>query len=107
MTTEPIGIIHTPFQTKDECPVQPRFAAEHKGRVEIFAQYAPGLKDIETFSHIYLIYQFDRAGAVEMIRPTFLDDTPRGLFATRHPCRPNSIGFSIVKLIEEKTTFWK
>jgi tRNA (adenine37-N6)-methyltransferase len=99
METEPIGVIHTPFRTKDDCPIQPLYAADQKGRVEIFEQYAQGLKDIETFSHIYLIYQFDRAGEVEMIRPTFLDDTPRGLFATRHPCRPNSIGISIVKLV--------
>jgi tRNA-Thr(GGU) m(6)t(6)A37 methyltransferase TsaA len=57
------------------------------------------LKDIEGFSHIYLFYFFDRAGRVELIRPTFLDDEPHGIFATRHPCRPNGIGMSIVRLL--------
>jgi tRNA-Thr(GGU) m(6)t(6)A37 methyltransferase TsaA len=66
--------------------------------VEVFEKYAPGLKDIETFSHLYLFYRFDRAGEMELIRPTFLDDEPHGIFASRHPCRPNGIGISIVRL---------
>ena len=98
MTIEPIGIIHSPFRTKEECPIQPFFAAEAIGRVELFNAFADGLKDIETFSHIYLLYQFDRAGEVQMVRPTFLDDEPRGIFASRHPCRPSGIGMSIVQL---------
>jgi len=105
MEIEPIGIIHTPFKTKEECPVQPRFANSQTGKIELFEQFALGLKDIETFSHIYLIYQFDRSGAVEMIRSTFLDDIPRGLFATRHPCRPSQIGISIVELVKKDGCF--
>lgn len=99
MHIEPIGIIHSPFRTKEECPIQPFYASGVPGRVEIFEQFAAGLKDIESFTHIYLLYQFDRAGAVELIRPTFLDDAPHGVFATRHPCRPNGIGMSIVRII--------
>lgn len=99
---EPIGIIHTPFRGKDECPLQPLYALGVIGRVEVFEKYAAGLKDIETFSHLYLLYQFDRAGGTELIRPTFLDDEPHGIFATRHPCRPNNIGMSIVKLIKKE-----
>jgi tRNA-Thr(GGU) m(6)t(6)A37 methyltransferase TsaA len=99
---EPIGIIHSPYTTKKECPIQPLYASEVVGRVEVFKQYAAGLKDIETFSHIYLLYQFDRAGEIQMIRPTFLDDEPHGIFASRHPCRPNGIGMSIVKLIKRE-----
>ncbi|MCL6546915.1 MAG: SAM-dependent methyltransferase [Bryobacteraceae bacterium] len=53
----------------------------------------------ELRSHIYLLYRFDRAGETQMIRATFLDDEPHGIFATRHPCRPNGIGMSIVRLI--------
>jgi tRNA-Thr(GGU) m(6)t(6)A37 methyltransferase TsaA len=94
-----IGIIHTPFHSKDACPVQPIYAGDASGTVEVFDEYAPGLKDIETFSHIYLLYVFDRAGKLELIRPPFLDDTPRGIFASRHPCRPNAIGISIVNLV--------
>ena len=98
MIIEPIGIIHTPFDKKEDCPIQPIYSPDSIGRVEVFERYATGLKDIEGFSHIYLIYEFDRAGKVEMIRPTFLDDEPHGIFASRHPCRPNGIGMSIVRL---------
>jgi len=98
MIIEPIGIIHTPFEKKEECPIQPLYALDAVGRVEVFEKYAPGLKDIEGFSHIYLIYHFDRAGEVKLVRPTFLDDEPHGLFASRHPCRPSGIGISIVRL---------
>jgi len=97
-----IGIIHTSYKTKQECPIQPLYAANALGRVEVFENYANGLKDIETFSHLYLIYQFDRAGEVELVRPTFLDDEPHGIYASRHPCRPNSIGLSIVKLVRRE-----
>lgn len=98
MKISPIGIIHSPYATKEQCPIQPLYAAEATGRVEVFDRYAAGLKDIETFSHIYLLYRFDRAGEVELVRSTFLDDEPHGVFASRHPCRPNGIGMSIVRL---------
>jgi tRNA-Thr(GGU) m(6)t(6)A37 methyltransferase TsaA len=94
-----IGIIRTPYQTKEECPIQPLYASRAAGRVEVFEPYAQGLTDIETFSHVYLLYLFDRADAVSFVRSTFLDDTPHGIYASRHPCRPNGIGMSIVKLI--------
>jgi tRNA-Thr(GGU) m(6)t(6)A37 methyltransferase TsaA len=96
---DPIGIIRTPHKTKQDCPIQPQFASGVSGRVEVLEQYADGLKDIEAFSHIYLLYLFDRAGAISMIRSTFLDDAPHGIYASRHPCRPNGIGMSIVRLI--------
>jgi tRNA-Thr(GGU) m(6)t(6)A37 methyltransferase TsaA len=102
MIIEPIGIIQTPYETKDECPIQPLYASDTIGRVEVFENYAAGLKDVETFSHLYLLYQFDRAGEMELIRPPFLDDEPHGIFAMRHPCRPNGIGMSIVRLIKRE-----
>jgi len=64
----------------------------------LFPEFEEGLSTIETFSHIILFYIFDRAGKTTLSRPTFLDDAPHGVFASRHPCRPNSIGMSIVKL---------
>lgn len=96
---EPIGIIHTQYKTKQDCPIQPLYASGIVAQVEMFLQYAAGLKDIELFSHIYLLYQFDRADAIKLVRPTFLDDTPHGIYASRHPCRPNGIGMSIVRLL--------
>jgi tRNA (adenine37-N6)-methyltransferase len=100
MIIEPIGTIHTPYREKDECPIQPLYASDAVGRVEVFRKYEAGLKDIETFSHIYLFYLFDKAGEILLIRQTFLDDQSHGIFATRHPARPNGIGMSIVKLKE-------
>jgi tRNA-Thr(GGU) m(6)t(6)A37 methyltransferase TsaA len=100
MQIEPIGIIHTPYHHKDDCPIQPAYSATSIGKVELFKQYQDGLKDIESFSHIYLLYHLDRAGDIQLIRPTFLDDQPHGIYASRHPCRPNGIGLSIVKLIK-------
>ena len=93
-----IGIIRSPYKTKEECPIQGNIRPEGKGQVEIFLEYEEALGTIETFSHIILFFIFDKAGEVKLSRPTFLDDNPHGVFASRHPCRPNSIGFSIVKL---------
>lgn len=97
---QPIGVIHSPFKTKEACPIQGTINPEVKGRVEIFPENAPGLKDIDSFSHIILLYIFDRSSDVQLVRLPFLDDTPHGVFASRHPCRPNGIGLSIVKLDE-------
>ena len=94
----PIGVIHTPFKKKEQCPIQPTYSSGTEGRVEVYPEYAEGLKDIEGFSHIYLIYYFDRPGDIQLVRPTFLDDEPHGIYASRHPCRPNGIGISIVSL---------
>ena len=102
MSFNPIGTIRTPFKTKEECPIQPCYSSHTIGTIELFQEYEAGLKDIESFSHIYLLYLLDRAGKIELIRETFLDDTPHGIYASRHPCRPNGIGLSIVKLIKRQ-----
>ena len=93
-----IGIIHSPYKTKNECPIQGCVKPKGEGKIELFPEYEEGLETIETFSHIILFYIFDKAGEIKLSRPTFLDDFPHGVFASRHPCRPNSIGISIVKL---------
>lgn len=98
VTVTPIGIIHSPYKKKENCPVQGCTSPDGRGRVELFTEYEEGLLTIETFSHIYLFYLFDRAGEVKLSRPTFLDDAAHGVFASRHPCRPNGIGMSVVKL---------
>ena len=94
----PIGRIRSPFRTKEQCPVQ-FHASGAVGRVVIADDLVDGLKDIASFSHVYLLYLFDRASEVVMQRKTFLDDVEHGLFATRHPARPNPVGLSIVKLL--------
>jgi tRNA (adenine37-N6)-methyltransferase len=98
MEFSPIGKIYTPFKKKEECPIQPNYSSNAEGYIEVFQQYSSGLKDIETFTHIYIIYLFDRAGEIQLVRSTFLDDELHGIYASRHPCRPNSIGMSIVQL---------
>lgn len=102
MEINPIGIIRTPFKAKEECPIQSVFAKNATGQVAIFPEFMPGLKDIDMFSHIYLLYTFDRAGKIALQRSTFLDDAPHGIYASRHPCRPNGIGISIVALVKIK-----
>lgn len=102
METTPIGTIHTPYTTKEECPIQPLYSAFAIGTVELFGEYEAGLKDIESFSHLYLLYALDRANEIKMVRATFLDDEEHGIFASRHPARPNAIGLSIVKLLSRK-----
>ncbi len=96
---KPIGVIRSPFKTKEETPIQGRFRPEAIGWVELYEEYEDGLKDIEGFSHIFLIYPFDRAGRVELVRPVLLDDEPHGIFACRYPARPNGIGLTVVQLL--------
>jgi len=94
----PIGIIHSALKKKEETPIQPVYARGIKGSVEIFDEYTDGLHDLEGFSHIYLLYHFHKAGDVRLVVRPFVDDMPRGVFATRAPCRPNPIGVSLVRL---------
>jgi tRNA-Thr(GGU) m(6)t(6)A37 methyltransferase TsaA len=98
----PIGIIHSPFTDIVGMPIQPTGARGIHGTVEIFSEYAEGLMDIEGFSHLFLIYAFHRCSSYHLMVRPFLDTTPRGVFATRAPRRPNAIGLSIVRLIEVK-----
>ncbi len=79
-------------------PIQPSGAAGVKGSVEVLPEYADGLQDLDGFSHIILLYQFDRSTGFELKVVPFLDSTPRGLFSTRAPRRPNPIGLSVVRL---------
>jgi tRNA-Thr(GGU) m(6)t(6)A37 methyltransferase TsaA len=95
---EPIGIIHSPFSTPDNMPIQPAGAQGIPGTVELMPEYIAGLNDLTGFSHIYLIYLFHLSQGYNLKVIPFLDTVPRGLFDTRAPRRPNPIGLSIVKL---------
>lgn len=99
ITFKPIGVIRSEHVEARRTPIQPIYAKGCKGRVEIFPEFAEGLRDLQGFSHIYLIFHFNRAGAVQLIVKPFLQDIARGVFSTRAPCRPNGIGLSIVELI--------
>ncbi len=95
----PIGFIYSPFESLEAMPIQPTSYASAAGRVELLPDYGEGLRDLEGFSHVYLIYYCHAARRVELTVTPFLDTEPRGIFATRAPLRPNPIGLSLVKLV--------
>ena len=102
VTLHPIGVIHSPHQQAERTPIQPVYARGIKGRAEILPEYLDGLRDLEGFSHICLIFWFHKASSPRLVVKPFLDDTPRGVFATRASCRPNPIGFSVVRLVRRE-----
>ena len=99
ITMKALGTIYTPFENLEDMPIQPKGAAEVIGTIELEEQYTEGLADLQGFSHIYLLYEFHMAQRTALTVTPFMDTTPRGVFATRSPLRPNHIGISIVKLI--------
>jgi len=110
LTLEPIGVIHSEHQDPGQTPIQPSFALGSPGRVEVFPELAEALDDIDGFSHLHLIYWLHRAaeiasaiaGSSPLKVVPFLDDAPRGVFATRAPVRPNPLGLSLVRLVERQ-----
>ena len=96
----PIGVIHSPFNTPEDMPIQPAAAQGVTGSVELMPEYAAGLADLNGFSHIYLLYFFHLSHGYNLQIIPFLDTVPRELFATRAPRRPNPIGLSIVEVHE-------
>ncbi len=104
MRVKPIGVIHTPFREAKGTPIQPRAGEGVEGRVEVFDEFRPGLKDLGGFERIWLIYWFDRAtsGNYSLVVTPYLDKTMHGVFATRAPARPNPIGMSAVRLLKAR-----
>ena len=94
----PVGVLHTPFATREEAPIQGAFAPDCESVIEFFDEFAAGLDDIEGFSHLILIYLMDRAGTPVLKPVPLLDDRPHGVFATRNPRRPNRLGLCVVRL---------
>ncbi len=92
---EPIGLIRTPFDDPEGMPIQAR-AADAAGRLELAGRFEPALADLEGFSHAILLYHFHRSESATLTVTPFLDETRRGVFATRAPARPNPIGLSVV-----------
>ena len=94
-----IGTIRSAHQDQEKIPIQSVYAEGCRGQVHIFPEYEEGLKDIEGFSHLFLIYHFHCSGPADMLVCPFLQNEKRGVFATRTPRRPNPVGLSIVELI--------
>jgi tRNA-Thr(GGU) m(6)t(6)A37 methyltransferase TsaA len=95
----PIGIIHSPFKNPEGTPIQPRAAKGARGKVKIQPQFCEGLRDLDGFERIWLVYWFHRSHSFKLRTVPFRDSEPRGIFASRAPARPNGIGISAVKLI--------
>jgi tRNA-Thr(GGU) m(6)t(6)A37 methyltransferase TsaA len=97
---EPIGVIRSPFTSVAGTPLQSVAAGHVSGSIEIRPELEPGLRDLDGFSHLHLLTWLHLSPAksrLELI--PFLDDTSRGVFATRSPERPNPIGLSVVRLL--------
>jgi len=98
----PIGVIHSAHTEPEKTPIQPVYSEGCEGRAEVFPEFAAGLRDVEGFSHIYLVYHMHKTGPARLTVKPFLQDVERGVFATRAPCRPNPIGLSVVKLLRRE-----
>ena len=98
----PIGVVRTPFRTPDEVPKGLGTKHLAEGTVELRPELAPGLRDIEGISHLYVIWVFDRAEGFELVGANPTDGLEHGVFATRSPRRPNPIALSVVELLERK-----
>jgi len=95
---KPIGIIHSPYHRKEEA-LRQGCNREEISEVEVFKKFEEGLKDIERFSHIILIYWFHQSQGYSLTVTPPGDTKPRGLFATRSPNRPSPLGLSVVELL--------
>ncbi len=96
---KPIGHVKSPYQNTKEIPKG--FGAKHdaEGIIELLPEFEPGLTDIEGFSHLFVVWVFDRAEGFELLGTPPIDDRPHGVFATRSPRRPNPIGLTVVELL--------
>jgi len=106
---KPIGIIHSPFKIPQNVPIQSVASKGIKGKIELDHEYVEGLKDIDGFSHIILIYHFHLSKNYSLLVKPYLDENLHGVFSTRAPSRPNPIGISIVRLtkIEDNILYIK
>lgn len=103
---KPIGIIHSPYHTNGEAPHQ-GCLREEISHVELFKEFEEGLKDIEGFSHIIVIYWFHKSKGYHLIVKTPWDTTPHGLFATRSPNRPCPLGLCVAELVGREENILK
>jgi tRNA (adenine37-N6)-methyltransferase len=98
-TPRPIGYVHSPYTQTSEVPKGLGARHDAEGELEILPEFEPGLLDIEGFSHLYVIWAFDRSQGFDLTGKPPCDDHPHGVFATRSPRRPNPIALSVVELL--------
>jgi tRNA-Thr(GGU) m(6)t(6)A37 methyltransferase TsaA len=95
----PIGLIHSPYKALEDMPIQPAGAKGTEGSIIVHPEFSKGLRDIEGFSHLFILYHFHRVKETRLEVTPFLDSESHGVFATRAPVRPNPIGISVVRLM--------
>jgi tRNA-Thr(GGU) m(6)t(6)A37 methyltransferase TsaA len=99
---QPIGYVRGPYRDTQEIPKGLGARHEAEGILEILPEFEPGLKDIEGFSHLLVIWTFDRSDGCDLVLTPPSDDRPHGVFATRSPRRPNPIGLTVVELLSRE-----
>ncbi|HEX5227031.1 MAG TPA: tRNA (N6-threonylcarbamoyladenosine(37)-N6)-methyltransferase TrmO [Bryobacteraceae bacterium] len=104
-TMRPIGWVRSAYQDTREVPKGLGAKHEAEGALEIKAEFEPGLADIEGFSHLFVIWAFDRAEGFDLVATPPSDNRPHGVFATRSPRRPNPIGLTVVELVRREGRF--
>ena len=95
----PIGYVRSPYQETRDVPRGLGAKHETEGILEILPEFAQGLTDIEGFSHLFVLWTFDRSEGFELMGTPPSDNRPHGVFATRSPFRPNPIGLTVVELL--------
>jgi len=98
----PIGFVHSPFKAPQDVPIQSAAAEGVIGSVEVAGEYVEGLRDVEGFSHLILIYHCHLAQDYSLLVKPFLDESLHGVFSTRAPSRPNPVGVSVVRLTKKE-----
>jgi len=101
-TPKPIGVVKSPYMQTKDIPKGPGAKHDAVGRLEISPDYEAGLTDIEGFSHLFVLWVFDRSDGFELLGMPPSDDRPHGVFATRSPKRPNPIGLTVVELLRHE-----
>ena len=99
LSMQPVGYVRSPYSDTHEIPKGLGAKHEAEGVLEMLPEFEPGLKDIEGFSHLFVIWAFDRSAGCDMLVTPPSDDRPHGVFATRSPRRPNPIGLTVVELL--------
>ena len=102
LSMQPIGYVRSPFRDNQEVPKGLGAKHEAEGSLELRAEFEPGLTDIDGFSHLFVIWAFDRSEGFNLVGTPPTDDRPHGVFATRSPRRPNPIGLTVVELLRRE-----
>jgi tRNA-Thr(GGU) m(6)t(6)A37 methyltransferase TsaA len=97
-TSRPIGYVTSPYKSTSEIPKGLGAKHDADGILNILPEFEPGLTDIEGFSHLIILWEFDRSQGFDLLGTPPIDNRPHGVFATRSPRRPNPIGLTTVRL---------